>query len=277
MVRKLRLLGAELHGAIRTGGASPAMTGAQRLGGEAEVAGPDVRPKPRATEGVTQAVAPAITGPARETGPPRRPPHNDSVPAIQRISRDVPSPGLCWPAAAHRSSWRGTRSKGVVLSAPQSAHPGSSHLTAAQPALNDTASRHPASVFGYLSAATPWTPVSASGRAKRQRHSVTDPIAKNRGFIRPRACRGGATLTWEGRASGKMVFAGALPCALQWAERRARRPLPPSAPRASARPDGSGPTPWRVVCLPLVLPQHSFLFVADIAGDEDGSHRFGFP
>jgi hypothetical protein len=113
-------------------------------------------------------------------------------------------------------------------------------------------------VFGYLSAATPWTPVSASGRAKRQRHSVTDPIARNRGFIRPRACFVGATLTWEGRASGKMVFAGALLCALQWAERRARRPLPPSAPRASARPDGSGPTPWRVVCLQLVLPQHSF-------------------
>ena len=49
-----------------------------------------------------------------------------------------------------------------------------------------------------------------------------------------------------------------------------------SAPRASARPDGSGPTPWRVVWLPLVLPQPSLLIVQEIAGDVDGSHRPGF-
>jgi len=52
--------------------------------------------------------------------------------------------------------------------------------------------------------------------------------------------------------------------------------VPPSAPRASARPDGSGQTRWRVVWLPLVLPQPSFLIVQDIAGDADGSHRPGF-
>jgi hypothetical protein len=52
--------------------------------------------------------------------------------------------------------------------------------------------------------------------------------------------------------------------------------VPPSAPRASARPDGSGPTPWRVVWLQLVLPQPSLLIVQDIARDVDGSLRPGF-
>jgi len=52
--------------------------------------------------------------------------------------------------------------------------------------------------------------------------------------------------------------------------------VPPSAPRASVRPEGSGPTPWRVVWLPLVLPQPSLLIVQEIAGDVDGSHRPGF-
>jgi hypothetical protein len=31
-----------------------------------------------------------------------------------------------------------------------------------------------------------------------------------------------------------------------------------------------------VVCIPLVLPQRSFLIVPDIAGDVDGAHRLGF-
>jgi hypothetical protein len=114
VVRKLRLLGAELHGAIRTVGRFARHDRRLRLGGEAGVAGPDVRPKPRATEGVTQAVAPAIPGPARETWPSRRPPYDDRVPAIPPISRDVASPGLCWPAATYRQSWRSTRLNGGV-------------------------------------------------------------------------------------------------------------------------------------------------------------------
>jgi hypothetical protein len=84
----------------------------------------------------------------RETWPLKPPPHNDRVPAIPPISRDVASPGLCWPAAKYRQSWRSTRLNLGILSPPQSAHRGSSHHTAAQPVPNDTARRNPASVFG---------------------------------------------------------------------------------------------------------------------------------
>jgi hypothetical protein len=88
--------------------------------------------------------------------------------------------------------------------------------------------------------ATPWTPVYAPGRAKRQCHSVTDPIAGNRGLIRPRSCRGGAALTWEGWASGKIAVAGALPCALTSADEARgdpRRLQHRERPHAAMAPD----------------------------------------
>jgi hypothetical protein len=190
-----------------------------RLGGEEGVAGPDVRPKPRATEGVTQVLAPAIPGRARETWPSRRPPHCDRVPAIPWISRDVASAGLCGQAAAHRRSWRSTRHKGVScrrrnphteVHRATPPHRRAAHAERYGQAQSSQRVRH-------LSA-TPWTPVYAPDRAKGRRRSVTDPIAGNRCFIRPRACRGGAALTREGRAYALMVVAGALPCALTSAD-----------------------------------------------------------
>ncbi len=172
MVRKLRLLGAQLHGAFRTGGASPAMTGAWHLGGEAGVEGPDARPKPRATEGVTQAVAPAIPGPGRETWPTRRPPHDDRVPAIPPISRDVASPGLCWPAEPIAEAGEARATKGYPVAAairtPRFIAP---HRRAARAERYGQAQS--SQRVRHLSA-TLWTPVYASGRAKRQRRSVTD-------------------------------------------------------------------------------------------------------
>jgi hypothetical protein len=147
-----------------------------RLGGEAGVEGPDARPKPRATEGVTQAVALAIPGPGRETWPSRRPPHDDRVPPIPPISRDVASPGLCWPAATYRQSWRSTRLNGgypvaAAIRTPWfiAPHRGAARAERYGQAQSSQRVRH-------LSA-TPWTPVYAPGRAKRQRHSVTDSIA----------------------------------------------------------------------------------------------------
>jgi hypothetical protein len=200
-----------------------------RLGGEAGVAGPDVRPKPRATEGVTQALAPAIPGRGRETWPSRRPPHTDRVPAIPRISRDVASPGLCWPAGRSTSPKLEKQAPQRVSCRRAIAHRGSSHLTATQPTLNDKARRNPTSVFG--------TCLPRRGRpfyGIRSREAATPsshrPIAGNRGLIRPSACRRAATLTWEGGPTGKMVAAGALPPPhIGW--QSARRPLPPSAPR----------------------------------------------
>jgi len=173
VVRKLRLLGAQLHGAFRTGGASPAMTGAcawaAKRGLKGQTPGPN-RARPR---GRTQAVAPAIPGPATETWPTRRPPHDDRVPAIPPISRDVASPGLCWPAATYRQSWRSTRLNGGYPVAAEIRTPRfiAPHRRAARAERYGQAQS--SQRVRHLSA-TLWTPVYAPGRAKRQRRSVTD-------------------------------------------------------------------------------------------------------
>jgi len=151
-----------------------------RLGGEAGVAGPGVRPKPRATEGVTQTLVPVIRGVRERYG--------------RQGNRLAATEGLPFRGSAvtsHHHDCAGRpqlvadageacATKGAVLWPPRST-PGSSHQTSGRSTLNSNAMRNPASVFGTCLQGR-GRPPNASGRAKWQRRSVTDPIAGNRGL-----------------------------------------------------------------------------------------------
>jgi hypothetical protein len=164
-------------------------------------------------------------------------------------------------------------STGFILSPPQSAHRGSSHHTAAQPALNDTARRNPASVFGTC--------------LPRRGRPFTHQVARRGSAVQSQTRSRGLRLhPAEGMPRRRHLDVGESGLSGRWS---LLVPSPAPSHRLTKReatraafsttsvrtPRWPGPTPWRVVFLPLVLPQHSFLIVQDIAGAVDGSYRPG--
>ena len=106
-------------------------------------------------------------------------------------------------------------STGGILSPRQSAHRGSSHHTAAQPALNDTARRHPASVFSTC--------------LPRRGRPFTHQVARSGSAIQSRPDRGEPRLhPAEGMPRGRRVDVGGSGLSGRWS-------LPVPSPTPSHR------------------------------------------
>jgi len=168
VVRKLRLLGAELHGAIRTGGASPAW--AAKRGLQGQTPGPN-RARPGGDAG-TCAGDPAAwkRDMAVETSASQRPRarHSADQPR-RRITTNVSAGCSTSPKLEKQTLQRG-HPVAAAIRTPRFIAP--HRRTARAERYGQT----PSSQRGRHLSATPSTPVYAPGRAKRQRLSVTDPI-----------------------------------------------------------------------------------------------------
>jgi hypothetical protein len=163
------------------------------------------------------------------------PPHNNRVPALPEISHDVASPRMCWPAVAHRQSWKSTRLQGdypvaAPIHTPRfiAPHRGAAHTERQGQAQSSLRGRPLSQRRGRPLIGT-WSREAATPFSHRPDRPEARLHLAERMLRRRQSVVGGSAYREDSRCRCPRLRP-------LLSRRNARRSLPPSAPQPSARP-----------------------------------------